>query len=164
MYDKLRSLMPRVFTIIIMVLEGKFIIITSRDQYVLKLVELQLKESLTKMRFPKTTNNFRSKLLSPLPHQVTINDGGQVDLHKWRYHPDVLQPPQLRNYEKQNSLPDASKYLVNNEKLKSQTQVNLLRQRKLKKKSSEPKLQLSPWKQSLFQICKKLVVIRHIYN
>ena len=48
--------MPRVFTIIIMVLEGKFIIITSRDQYVLKLVELQLKESLTKMRFPKTTN------------------------------------------------------------------------------------------------------------
>ena len=56
MYDKLRSLIPRVFTIIIMELEGKFIIITSRDQYVLKLVELQLKESLTKMRFPKTTN------------------------------------------------------------------------------------------------------------
>ncbi|KAM3132245.1 hypothetical protein pb186bvf_015705 [Paramecium bursaria] len=148
---------------------------TGRDQYVkinnggllsqkmLKLLELQPKESLTKMRFPKTTNNSRSKLLLPSPHQkiqhyygdgkgrdffVTINDGGQVDLHKWRDHPDVLFPTQLRNYEKQYSLPDATKYLVNNEKLKSQTQVNLFRQRELTKKLSEPKLQLSPSKQS----------------
>ncbi|KAM3142436.1 hypothetical protein pb186bvf_005338 [Paramecium bursaria] len=115
----------------------------------------------------------RSKLLLPSPHEriqhqhgdwkgrdffVTFNDGGQVDLHK------CLLPTQLRNYEKQYSLPDATKYLINNEKLKSQTQVNLFRQREMEKKLSEPKLQLSPSKQSLFQICKKVVVIRHIKN
>ena len=60
--------MPRIFIITMMVLEGTIITITSRDQYVkinnggllsqkmLKLLELQPKESLTKMRFPKTTN------------------------------------------------------------------------------------------------------------
>ena len=60
--------MPRIFTIIMMVLEGNFITITSKDQYVkinnggllsqkmLKLLELQPKEFLTNMRFPKTIN------------------------------------------------------------------------------------------------------------